>query len=147
MPDEEIGDTLSTDESTAEPTPTIDAAALQAAYREFIRIQREEDEKKYNEYTRQATYQSDLLAAFETFQADEEFVPGQLVQWKAMMKNRRMPAYSAPAIVVAMIDDPPRIDTDGETITELDDMILGFLDGEQSFLTFAFPHQRFTAWN
>lgn len=40
------------------------------------------------------------------FQQAHRFRPGQLVQWKKGMKNRRNPAYGDPVIVIQILDTP-----------------------------------------
>lgn len=112
----------------------------------FIRAERDKDDRAYADYARKPSYVTDLLTAYETYEQLEQFEAGQFVQWKKLMKNRRFPIYGAPAVVLHKVDEPARVDADGDPIPEPEDIVLGFLDGEQAFITFAFPHQRFTAW-
>ena len=127
-----------------------DAAALSGAYLQMFRDEQEQaerDERDYQEFLRQPTYQAHLVEAFERFRTTPDFVEGQLVQWKPQMKNRRFPAYSAPAVVVGYVLNPPTVDEDGMPLSEQFDLVLGLLDGEQTFRTAEYPSKRFTLWS
>lgn len=75
------------------------------------------------------------------------FRPGQIVQWKADMKNKRLPAYGEPAIVMEVLN-PPVYDDSKELggsnlFREPLTVILGINDTEGEFLTFHFDGRRF----
>lgn len=46
-----------------------------------------------------------LKNAFNTFQADNTFEPGQVIRWKPQMKDRRVPEYGTPVIVTEILDE------------------------------------------
>ncbi|MEA3642104.1 MAG: hypothetical protein VBE63_19505 [Lamprobacter sp.] len=81
------------------------------------------------------------------------FKPGDLVCWKPGLRNRRVPAYGAPAVVLEVLDQPI---TDGETesgstyFREPLSLVLGlFWDrepGRGDFVAFHFDGRRFEAW-
>jgi hypothetical protein len=89
-------------------------------------------------------YPMDLRRAFNSYRRDEVFEPGQLVQWKPMMRNRPYPSEGAPAVVIRYLDPAPR--PDSHDLSEEHDIEVGFLDGEQSFLIFPTASARLTRW-
>ncbi|OII21861.1 hypothetical protein [Curtobacterium sp. MCBA15_013] len=100
--------------------------------------------QSYSAAVSEAQYAADLRRAFANYRRDEEFKPGDLVQWKPMLRNRPYPAEGAPAVVVRHLK--PAAVTDGIEQSEDLDIELGFLDGEQSFLVFSYSSARFTRW-
>lgn len=116
----------------------------------WFRLFQQEDrerEKKYEKYSRRLSeYANDLRQAHAEYSAVEEFRVGDLVQWKLLLKNRQYPHHGKPAIVVEVLDDPITRGKDGERLSEPEDIILGFLDGDQDFMVFPFAKRRFTLW-
>ena len=82
------------------------------------------------------------------------FKPGELVCWKPGLKNRRLPAYGTPAVVLEVID-PPIPDTEQESgstyFREPLSLVLGlFWDrepGRGDFVAFHVDGRRFEAWD
>lgn len=75
------------------------------------------------------------------------FRPGQIVQWKPGMKNRRLPEYGEAAIVMEVLN-PPVYDTSTELegtslFREPLTLLLGINDKDGDFLTFHFDGRRF----
>lgn len=89
-------------------------------------------------------YSADLRRAFSSYRRDEVFEPGQLVQWKPMLRNRPYPSEGAPAVVIRYLE--PASQPDSPDLSEEHDIELGFLDGEQSFLVFPTASARLTRW-
>lgn len=90
-------------------------------------------------------YPADLRNAFAAYSSeDERFEPGELVQWKPMLKNREYPADGAPGIVVRYLPEPLRPDTASQS--EDLDIEIGYLTGDQAFVVFAYSSARFTRW-
>ncbi|MBK1618471.1 hypothetical protein CKO42_08475 [Lamprobacter modestohalophilus] len=95
-----------------------------------------------------------LLERYALLNQPQAFKPGDLVCWKPGLKNRRVPAYGAPAVVLEVLDQPI---TDGETesgstyFREPLSLVLGlFWDRDQGrgdFVAFHFDGRRFEAWN
>ena len=77
----------------------------------------------------------------------ENFSPGQIVQWKAGMRNRFLPAYGELAIVMEVLN-PPILDTDAENagtnyFREPLSLVLGLHDPDGDFQIFHFDGRRF----
>jgi len=75
------------------------------------------------------------------------FRPGQIVQWKSGMKNRLIPVYGEPAIVMEVLN-PPIFDSskelDGSNLyREPLSLVLGIQDADGDFLTFHYDARRF----
>lgn len=76
-----------------------------------------------------------------------EFKVGQIVRWKAGMKNRRRPDYNQPVIVVDVLDKPV-FDTKEEGagtpyFREPLDILLGIIDEDNEFIVFHYDSRRF----
>ncbi len=90
-----------------------------------------------------------LLALQRRFAASPAsgFRPGQIVQWKPGMRNRRIPADGEPAIVMEVLN-PPVFDMcpdmEGSNLfREPLTLVLGINDKEGDFLTFHYDGRRF----
>jgi len=75
------------------------------------------------------------------------FRPGQIVQWKPGMKNRAIPVYGEPAIVMEVLN-PPVFDSskelDGSNLyREPLSLVLGIQAADRDFLTFHYDARRF----
>lgn len=75
------------------------------------------------------------------------FRPGQIVQWKPGMKNRLIPVYGEPAIVMEVLNPPvfdPNKDLDGTSLyREPLNLVLGIQEADGDFLTFHYDARRF----
>lgn len=99
----------------------------------------------------------DIAAALRTryrlFSQTHRFAPGDLVTWKPGLKNRRIPRYGQPAVVVALLE-PPGLDQEEESgstyFREPLDLVLGVVwdrdPGRGEFVTFHFDSRRFQPW-
>lgn len=82
------------------------------------------------------------------------FQPGELVCWKSGLKNRRLPAYGTPAVVLEVLD-PPIPDSETESgstyFREPLSLVIGlFWDrdpGRGDFVAFHVDGRRFEPWN
>ncbi|MBD2694266.1 hypothetical protein [Anabaena catenula] len=94
-------------------------------------------------------YITQLQTACNNFLKKDSFQVGQLVQWKANLKNRKYPYINQPAIVVEILDEPI-ISNDEESgspyFRENLDIILGLLFDDDTFLTFYYDSRRFEAY-
>ncbi|NEX15124.1 MAG: hypothetical protein C1943_00450 [Halochromatium sp.] len=91
-----------------------------------------------------------LQERFALLNQRHSFKPGDLVCWKPGLKNRRVPAYGNPAVVLEVLEAPI---TDGETesgstyFREPLSLVLGlFWDrepGRGDFVAFHFDGRRF----
>lgn len=95
-----------------------------------------------------------LRQRYELFNRNYKFVPGDLVTWKPGLKDRRVPAYGQPAVVMEMIAQPI-LDTDQESgstyFRQPLDMVLGVIweydPNRSEFVTFHFDSRRFQPWS
>lgn len=79
------------------------------------------------------------------------FHPGQIVQWKSGLKNRRLPEYGQPAIVMDVLN-PPVYDTSKDLagsnlFREPLTLVLGLHDSDGDFLCYHFDGRRFEVSN
>lgn len=94
-----------------------------------------------------------LRERFEVFTRQHPFKPGDLVGWKPGLRNRKVPTYDAPAIVIEVLDEPV-LDKSEESgsayYREPHDLILGVIwDREPErghFVTFHYDSRRFQPW-
>ncbi|WP_353930516.1 hypothetical protein WJM97_19940 [Okeanomitos corallinicola TIOX110] len=95
-----------------------------------------------------AEYITQLQTACQSFLKKETFQVGQLVKWKANLKNRKFPYQHQPAIVVEILDQPIISDDESGSpyFRENLDIILGILADDNTFLTFHYDSRRFEAY-
>lgn len=86
-----------------------------------------------------------LRELYSRFAETYDFHLGDLVQWKDGLKNKRLPAYRQPAIVVETLDVPVRDPKDAGSayFREPLDFVLGVVDTDGDFLLFHFDKRRF----
>ncbi|MFP4077132.1 MAG: hypothetical protein ACLFTD_11735 [Halochromatium sp.] len=95
-----------------------------------------------------------LLERYAQLNQQQPFKPGDLVCWKPGLRNRRVPAYGTPAVVLEVLD-PPIADSERESgsayFREPLSLVLGlFWDqdpGRGDFVIFHFDGRRFEVWN
>lgn len=130
------------DAPDGEPGINIDLVGFQ----QLMDARQEKEEKKYTEVATSNEYPTLLSEALGLYQDVQEFSAGDFVQWKPMMRNRRFPLESVPAIVVDRIDPPLTTDADGDRLMEPRDLLIAFLDGDQEFVLAQVAARRFTEW-
>ena len=86
-----------------------------------------------------------LEEAFQTLSEENAFRPGDLVEWKPGMQNRRT---SGPFIVVKVLDEPIFGDKEHESsgyplFREPLDIVCGVIDTNGEFLCFHYDSRRF----
>lgn len=89
-----------------------------------------------------------LQARLQCFAAQEHFKPGMLVTWKPGLRNKRLPRYGQPAIVVEVLPEPLLDLSDSPELPywrEPLDLLLGILDAEGDLLTWHYDSRRFHA--
>ncbi len=89
-----------------------------------------------------------LLELYKSLvEARQSFTPGQLVQWKPGLKNRRVPLYGQPVVVVEALAEPVLTDADSgsQYYREPLDIALGIVDQGDDFDVFHFDSRRFEA--
>ena len=139
--------TSNTDQTQS--TETGDSSqSLDALFSSFA-MERSEHEKRYADLASSPHYARSLENAAAEYLADpEEFKPGDLVTWKAQLKNRRFPSYGRPAVVIetvaerkAEVEETARL-----TVHEPIELTLGVIDGDGDFMLYHFDRRRFTLW-
>jgi hypothetical protein len=93
-------------------------------------------------------YCTELTASLLRFSsaAEKSLRPGMLAQWKPGMKNRSMPDYDMPMIVVDVLEQPVidgKFDSGSIYYRERLDLILGFLDEGDEFCMLHYDSRRF----
>jgi hypothetical protein len=95
-----------------------------------------------------------LLERYALLNRAHAFKPGDLVCWKPGLRNRRVPAYGTPAVVLDILETPiPDTETEsGSTYyREPLSLVLGvFWDRDQGrgdFVAFHFDGRRFEPWD
>lgn len=94
-----------------------------------------------------------LLARYRLFHERHRFAPGDLVAWKAGLKNRRWPRYGRPAVVMEVLPTPI-LDSDQDSgspyFHEPLDLVLGLFleDGPArgELVTWHFDSRRLQPW-
>lgn len=110
-------------------------------------LQRRKAHDAYEENVSRAEYDDNLREALSILQAPGDFSVGDLVQWKKFMQIAPYPHSGAPAIVVRFLDDPVLADKDSRRLPEPLDVVLGYLDGDNDFVTSHFVSSRFMRWD
>jgi hypothetical protein len=88
----------------------------------------------------------DLRRAYDSYKQKHEFEPGQLVKWKPGLRNKQLPQYGLPAIVLevpaeAVINTAEP--TDSPYFREPLNLVLGVIDVEGDLAVFHYDAQRF----
>jgi len=94
-----------------------------------------------------------LQERFRLFDQVHRFNPGDLVTWKPGLKNKHIPRYGQPAVVIARLEQPVY---DGEKDSgscyfhEPLDLLLGMVwdrdPGRGDLITFHYDSRRFQPW-
>jgi hypothetical protein len=87
-----------------------------------------------------------LRSAHSFYEQSHEFQPGQLVRWKPRLRNKRLPEYGEPAIVIDVLDEPVlniAEPADSPYYREPLSLVLGVFDGAGDLVCFHFDAQRF----
>lgn len=108
-------------------------------------IGKEEDDKDEDADEEVATPKK-LRELYESYNKQRQFKPGDLVQWKRGLKDRKFPRLGEPAIVLKVLDTPI-IDPDSEAgspyFRQEYDVVLGILAPGERFLEFHNSSKRF----
>ncbi len=90
-------------------------------------------------------YREKLRRGVDLLLQPHEFSPGQLVQWKPGLRNKRRPAYGEAAVVASILALPAH-DTDDASspyFKEPLDIVLGMLDADGDLVLYHFDSRRF----
>jgi len=122
-------------------------SADEGLYFDFFRKQID-TRKNYEDYVGKPLYIKDLTRAFESYRRLEQFVVGQLVQWKPLMGNREYPQENAPAVIVELgVSRGPAANGPASASLEREDVLIGFLNGNKIFTIVPTSTMRLTAWD
>jgi hypothetical protein len=131
---------------------TLDAATSgldKETFAQFMRLMRTEagDDSQVRDDPEMLEHKAaKARAMYERFMRRHDFRPGQLVCWKAELKNRKYPAYGECGVVVKVLPEPVMDagnDSGSPYFREPLDIVLGFLDGDGDFITYHFDSRRF----
>ena len=88
-----------------------------------------------------------LRALYESYAAGApEVKPGDLVQWKQGLKNRRLPEYDEPVVVIKVLPETTystNEDAGSAYFQEPLTMVLGVMDSDGELVAFHFDGARF----
>lgn len=105
-----------------------------------FRLEREQSQlDKYQKLVDdRTTYVNNLKAAQQHYSEPTKFSAGDIVEWKPNMKMAPFPTYSAPAVVVRMLDNPVEVTSSVLPMVESVsyDMLIGVIDGDGDFTIF-----------
>jgi len=86
-----------------------------------------------------------LRKASASIREVHQFVPGDMIQWKPMLKNKGRPAHGEPVVVIEMLPEP-LINTENGAGTayfrEPLDIIVGQLDSDDDFVLWHLDSRR-----
>lgn len=99
----------------------------------------------------------DLLEAYAAFNTEPNYQPGDLIRWKAGMRNRKFPEYLEPVVCLCVgphcVEENPRTysEDDGSPyVAERKDLIFGTVRNQgqygDSLLQFHCDARRFTKY-
>jgi hypothetical protein len=125
--------------------PTVSEADF-ASFSDFIEAKREQAERLYTQLATEPEYPDLLAEALALYTRIDDFKVGDFVQWKPMMKNRRFPIESVPAVVVSRINPPSETDRGGNRLIEPRDLLIGVVDGDRDFFLMEVASRRFALW-
>ncbi len=86
-------------------------------------------------------YINSLRERNNRFSDKSDFSDGDIVVWKDGLRNKRLPEYKQPAIIIKTIA-PPIIDKENSYDEELD-IHLGFITEDNEFLSYSYDSRRF----
>ena len=102
---------------------------------------------RFREEGRERRAQINLLKeSFAALNERESFTKGDIVVWKDRMKNRRIPSYGEPSIVLETFDPPliePEESAGSQYYRERLSVRLGFFSEEGDFISFLYDGRRF----
>lgn len=76
----------------------------------------------------------------------QSFKVGDIVEWKPNLKNRAMPEYDDPMIILEILETPIFDTEDGPSSTYFNeplDIVAGIIAEDEEFVTFYFDSRRF----
>lgn len=112
---------------------------------------RQRIEADYHARASQPGYARDLHERFLEYSKETPLGIGDLVTWKEGMRVRHYPLPGIPAVLVRFLSPEERVILSqalpAGRLAEVDDVVLGILDGNDTFRTLPFPSRRFEAFS
>jgi len=96
-----------------------------------------------------ANYTQNLRKVYQKLLEPNEFKVGELVKWKAGLKNKKRPYPNQPAIVVQLLEKPDQVDEEAGSpyYREPLDIVLGLFDDDDEFLMYYYDKRRFEPYS
>lgn len=88
----------------------------------------------------------ELKKSYEAYISNEPLSTGDVVSWKNGMRNRTLPNYRQPAIVIEKLQYPifdESLNAGSQYFHEPLDLRVGFLDDNNQFVTYFYDSRRF----
>ncbi len=88
----------------------------------------------------------ELKKAYKVYNDYYEFDQGDIVQWKEGMKNKKVPLYDEPAIVIEVLKEPVlnrNVEAGSPYFRESYDIILGIISSRKELIFFHYDSKRF----
>lgn len=105
-----------------------------------------DERMKLRSRARSPEYKGKLLAAYRSLTTAYAFSPGDLVQWKQDLKNKRRPDYGVPCVVVEVLKSPvldPEQGAGSAYFREPLDLAIGLLDDDDELAVIHVDSRRF----
>lgn len=119
-------------------------SSLVAPEREFARRR-----AAYETVANRADYLDNLKEAVRLYLQDQTFSPGDVVSWKRGLRNKAFPHYGRPAVVIRYLNEDETSKPGvffGIPEGDLDDILIGFLDGDEDLSITKVDSRRLEPW-
>lgn len=106
----------------------------------------------YEKVATRADYLDNLTEAVRLYQQAQTFSPGDVVSWKRGLRNKSFPHYGRPAVVIRYLTEEERKGITaamlfgGGAEAYLDDIMIGFLDGDEDLSITRVDSHRLDPW-
>lgn len=145
-PDEAEEQETRPDSSTEE---NLDDETLdeRASARQFARMR-----AAYEKVATRADYLDNLTEAVDLYMQSQTFSAGDVVSWKRGLRNKAFPHYGRPAVVIRYLTEEERRAINaamlfgGSVDAYLDDILIGFLDGDEDLSIMRVDSHRLDLW-
>ncbi len=101
------------------------------------------------DFVKSRAYAELLVQRFQEFCLPNEFAPGGLAYWKPGLKNKRLPEYGQPVIVIAVLETPV-LDNESKPSSQYYreplDMQIGLLDRDNELVAYFVDSRRFAPY-
>lgn len=118
-----------------------------ASARQFARMR-----AAYEKVATRADYLDNLTEAVDLYMQSQTFSAGDVVSWKRGLRNKAFPHYGRPAVVIRYLTEEERRAINaamlfgGSVDAYLDDILIGFLDGDEDLSIMRVDSHRLDLW-